>query len=64
MPKIIYLVGWQNNGHDDKYPDIFEVNKALKRDEDETSYDSLMWLIKEAKKYNTIVSFHVNFNPL
>lgn len=64
IPKIIYLVGWQNNGHDDKYPDIFEVNKALKRDEDETSYDSLMWLIKEAKKYNTIVSFHVNFNDV
>lgn len=64
MPKIIYLVGWQNNGHDDKYPDIFEVNKALKRDVDETAYDSLMWLIEEAKKYNTIVSFHVNFNDV
>ena len=31
ITKIIYLVGWQYLGHDDKYPDFFEVNAALKR---------------------------------
>ena len=25
-PKILYLVGWQYNGHDDKYPAFFEMN--------------------------------------
>lgn len=59
--KIVYLVGWQYCGHDDKYPAFFEVNKYLKRAEDATAYDSLLWLIEEAKKYNTIVSLHINF---
>lgn len=60
--KIIYLVGWQYDGHDDKFPDVFEVNKALKRQQDETALESLLWLIKESKKYHTVVSLHVNFN--
>lgn len=38
ITKIYYLVGWQYLGHDDKYPDFFEVNRALKRPEDETAY--------------------------
>lgn len=61
MTKIIYLVGWQYNGHDDKYPDFFEVNSALKRD-GETALESMLWLIDEAKKYHTVVSVHINFN--
>lgn len=60
-PKIIYLVGWQYLGHDDKYPDFFEANSALKRAEDKTANDSILWLMSEAKQYNTIVSFHINF---
>lgn len=62
IPKIIYLVGWQYLGHDDKYPDFFEVNESLKRPQDNTARDSLLWLMNEAKKFNTIVSFHINFN--
>lgn len=27
IPKIIYLVGWQYNGHDSKYPAFFEGNE-------------------------------------
>lgn len=61
VPKIIYLVGWQYNGHDDRYPELFEVNEALKRPEDATALDSLVWLMEEAKKYHTTVSFHINF---
>lgn len=61
IKKIIYLVGWQYCGHDDKYPAFFEVNNHLKRAEDSTAIDSLLWLIGEAKKYNTIVSLHINF---
>lgn len=31
IPKIVYLVGWQYNGHDDKYPAFFDANPLLKR---------------------------------
>lgn len=58
--KIIYLVGWQGLGHDDCYPEMDVVNEALKRPQDKTACDSLWWLYEEAKKYNTVVSFHVN----
>lgn len=61
IKKIIYLVGWQYLGHDDKYPSFFEVNEGIKRDNDKTAYDSLIWLMNEAKKYNTVVSVHINF---
>ncbi len=60
VPKIIYLVGWQYNGHDDKYPAFFEVNPALKRSQDATALESLQWLMREAKKHNTVISFHIN----
>lgn len=60
VPKIIYLVGWQYNGHDDKYPAFFEVNRHLKRASDATAEESLGWLIREARKYNTTVSLHIN----
>ncbi|MDR0845710.1 MAG: endo-alpha-N-acetylgalactosaminidase family protein [Tannerella sp.] len=60
VPKIVYLVGWQYNGHDDKYPAFFEVNPALKRDTDKTALESLRWLMREARKYHTTVSLHIN----
>jgi len=60
-PKIIYLVGWQYNGHDDKYPAFGEVNPALKRPQDKTALESMLWLIEESKKYNTVISVHINF---
>lgn len=61
VKKIIYLVGWQYLGHDDKYPAFYEVNEGIKRAADSTAYDSIIWLMREAKKYNTIVSMHINF---
>lgn len=60
IPKIAYLVGWQYNGHDSKYPAWAEVNQHLKRDEDATALDSLKWLVQEAKRYNTTISLHIN----
>lgn len=60
VKKIVYLVGWQGMGHDDLYPDMDQINEALKRDCDETARDSLFWLFEAAKQYNTVVSFHVN----
>ena len=32
----------------------------MKREADETALESLRWLIREAKKYNTTVSLHVD----
>lgn len=60
VPKIVYLVGWQYNGHDDKYPAFFEVNEHLKRPGDASGLESLRWLMREARRYNTIVSLHIN----
>lgn len=60
--KIAYLVGWQYNGHDSKYPAFHEVNAAAKRDCDENARDSLLWLMDEGFKYNTTVSFHINMS--
>lgn len=61
IPQVVYLTGWQYNGHDSKYPAWEEVNEALKRDEDETALDSLRWLIREARKrYDCRVSLHIN----
>jgi len=60
VPKIIYLVGWQYKGHDDKYPAMFEVNSLLKRPQDENARESLLWLMREARKYHTTVSLHIN----
>ncbi|WP_152394561.1 S-layer homology domain-containing protein [Paenibacillus guangzhouensis] len=60
IPKIIYLVGWQHDGHDSKYPDWNVVNPGLKRAQDATALDSLKWLMDEADQYNTTVSLHIN----
>ena len=62
ITKIYYLVGWQYLGHDDKYPDFFEVNEALKRPQDKTAAESFRWLCEEGKKYNSVISVHINFN--
>lgn len=61
VKKIIYLVGWQYNGHDDKYPAFFEVNEGIKGKNEKTALESLLRLMQEAKKYNTTVSLHINF---
>jgi hypothetical protein len=60
VPKIVYLVGWQYNGHDSKYPAWGEVNARLKRPQDKTALDSLKWLIAEGRKHHTTVSLHIN----
>ena len=60
IPKVVYLVGWQYQGHDSRYPAWDEVNEALKRPEDATALDSLKWLMREAKTYHTTISLHIN----
>jgi hypothetical protein len=60
IPKIVYLVGWQYNGHDSKYPAWFEGNEKLKRPEDKTAIESIKWLMGAANQYHTTVSLHIN----
>lgn len=60
IPKIIYLVGWQYNGHDSGYPSWGKVNSKLKRIGDSSAVTSLIWLMNEGSKYNTTVSLHIN----
>ena len=61
IPQVVYLTGWQYNGHDSKYPAWEEVNAALKRDEDATALDSLRRLIREARRrFDCRVSLHLN----
>lgn len=56
QPSVFYLVGWQYNGHDTGYPAIDEVNKNLGSRED------LLALIKMAREYNMVISFHDNYD--
>lgn len=60
MPKIIYLVGWQYNGHDSKYPALFEGNKTVMRPSDSNPLQSLAWLMEEGGRHHTAVSLHIN----
>jgi hypothetical protein len=60
IPKIVYLVGWQQGGHDHLYPAWSVVNSRLKRPEDATALESLRWLIREARRFHTTVSLHIN----
>ena len=62
ITKIIYLVGWQGLGHDDCFPEMEVVNPFLKRKNDATARDSLLWLYEEAKKYHTVISVHGNIS--
>jgi hypothetical protein len=60
IPKIIYLVGWNYLGHDDKYPAWDVVNPHLCASESTDAAEDLNRLIKEARAYNTTVSLHIN----
>lgn len=60
MPQIVYLVGWQYDGHDSRYPAWGEVNPRLGRAQDADALESLKWLMREAKTYNATVSLHLN----
>ena len=60
VPKIAILVGFQKGGHDHQYPDWWPINPKLKRPQDATARDSLVWLMKEAEKYHTTCTVHVN----
>jgi len=53
---IMYLLGWQYEGHDSGYPSVDKVNENL------GGFDGLVKLIQEAKKYNVNVTFYDNYD--
>lgn len=60
LKQIVYVAGWQYEGHDSKYPDFFEVGPRLKRTADANSRESLLWLAREARQYDATLSVHIN----
>jgi len=62
LEQVPYLVGWQFDGHDSKYPSWAEVNPRLKRPQDPDARTSFLWLAEEAKKVNAGISVHVNMS--
>jgi len=62
LKQVPYLVGWQFDGHDSRYPSWAEVNPRLKRPQDPDARASFLWLAEEAKRLNAFVSVHVNMS--
>lgn len=62
MPQVVYLVGWQYDGHDSKYPSWAAGNDRLKRAGDRDMIQSIRWLIGAAKEYSAAVSLHINMD--
>lgn len=57
LPQMVYLVGWQYEGHDTGYPAMDKVNPAIGGEA------GLKALIDAGKnRYNTVVSYHCNID--
>ena len=55
-PQVVYLVGWQHQGHDTGYPDVFTVNPRL------DGREGLVKAMKKARDMNAILSLHDNYD--
>lgn len=53
---VMYLLGWQYEGHDSGYPSVDKVNENL------GGMEELVRLIEEARKYNVTVTFYDNYD--
>jgi hypothetical protein len=57
IPQIVYLVGWQYDGHDTGYPALDRLNLAL------GGREALEDLVRVAReKYDCAVSYHINLD--
>ncbi|OBZ15796.1 endo-alpha-N-acetylgalactosaminidase family protein [Bacillus sp. FJAT-26390] len=60
IPQIVYLVGWQFDGHDTGYPSLNRINPKLAVNPDRAG-EELAELVQTAKKeYACTVSYHIN----
>lgn len=62
MHQIVYLVGWQYDGHDSKFPSWGAVGEQCKSSFSKDPRTSLRKMMCEARKYNADVSLHINMN--
>ena len=60
LPKVVILGGFQQGGHDHTYPWWMPIDSTLYAPGGLKGKDALLWLMNEAKKYNTNCTFHVN----
>jgi len=54
--QVVHLWGWQYRGKDTGYPAVAEVNKRV------GSYEELMQLMQDARKFNCNVTFSDNYD--
>lgn len=56
--QYMLLCGWQHDGHDTGYPDVFTINKRV------GTYEEMQRCVEEAKKYNACITFHDNYDDI
>lgn len=54
--QIVYLVGWQHDGHDTGFPDVFTANPKV------GTFEEFRALKEAAKAENALVSLHDNYH--
>ncbi len=62
LHQIVYLVGWQFDGHDSKYPDWSGVGAHCASSLSPDPLTSLRKAMEAARAYNADLSLHVNMN--
>lgn len=60
IPQIVYLVGWQFNGHDTGYPALNRLHPGLAEHPDRAREELLELVRRAREEYDCIVSFHIN----
>lgn len=55
-PHIVYLVGWQYDGHDSEYPAMNVVNELI------GGREKLLEFMSDAARFNFNISFHFNYD--
>lgn len=60
LPKVVILGGYQQDGHDHQYPWWTPADNTLFAPGGLKGKAALTWLMKEAIKYHTNCTFHVN----
>ncbi|MCL1932748.1 MAG: alpha/beta hydrolase fold domain-containing protein [Candidatus Azobacteroides sp.] len=56
MPQVLYIGGFQEGGFDNSYPYVLNTDRRL------GTVEELKYYIQEARKYNTVLSLHDNYD--
>jgi len=62
LPQIVYLVGWNHDGHDSKYPDWSIVGSQCAYLSHREPVNALRAFIRDARRYHAVVSLHINMD--